>query len=126
MSRRLGASSVGIMSEPGRDIVTRWVDRRSLLVAALGFVLLRNWRSVPELVTLHAWLATSTQTEHCRRGHPFLARENHVASGYASGKGCPSPKPHPPRLTMADAAPIGPGTPGDCRQRGRTQGSQPL
>src|SRR2546425_8787809 len=33
-------------------------DRRSLLVAALGFVLLRNWRSVPELVTLHAWLDT--------------------------------------------------------------------
>src|SRR5262249_51052585 len=33
-------------------------DRRSLLVAALGFVLLRNWRSGPELVTLHAWLDT--------------------------------------------------------------------
>jgi len=33
-------------------------DRRSLLVAALGFVLLANWRSVPELVTLHAWLDT--------------------------------------------------------------------
>jgi len=67
-------------------------DRRSLLVATLGFVLLKNWRSVPELVTLHAWLATSTQTEHCRRGHPFLARENHVASGYASGKGAPGPR----------------------------------
>src|SRR5439155_19410281 len=30
---------------------------------------------------------------------------------------CPSPKPHPTRLTMADAVPVGPGTPGDCRQR---------
>ncbi len=33
-------------------------DRRSLLVSALGFVLLGNWRSVRELVTLHAWLDT--------------------------------------------------------------------
>ena len=33
-------------------------DRRSLLVAALGFVVLENWRSVPEVVTLHAWLDT--------------------------------------------------------------------
>jgi len=33
-------------------------DRRSLLVAALGFVLVENWQSVPELVMLHAWLAT--------------------------------------------------------------------
>src|SRR2546429_7944747 len=33
-------------------------DRRSLLVVALGFVLLGNWRSGPELVTLHAWLDT--------------------------------------------------------------------
>jgi hypothetical protein len=33
-------------------------DRRSVLVAALGFVLLRNWQSVPELVILHAWLDT--------------------------------------------------------------------
>src|SRR2546428_2966222 len=33
-------------------------DRRSLLVAALGFVLFGNWHSVPEVVTLHAWLDT--------------------------------------------------------------------
>src|SRR2546425_8026149 len=33
-------------------------DRRSLLSAALGFVLLENWRSVRELVILHAWLDT--------------------------------------------------------------------
>ncbi len=33
-------------------------DRRSLLIAALGFVLLGNWRTVRELVTLHAWLDT--------------------------------------------------------------------
>jgi len=33
-------------------------DRRSLLAAALGFVLLENWRSVRELVILHAWLDT--------------------------------------------------------------------
>jgi len=33
-------------------------DRRSVLVAALGFVLLGNWQSVPELVILHAWLDT--------------------------------------------------------------------
>ena len=33
-------------------------ERRSLLVAALGFVLFGNWHSVPELVTLHAWLDT--------------------------------------------------------------------
>src|SRR2546425_10549516 len=33
-------------------------DRRSLLSAALGFVLLGSWRSVRELVILHAWLDT--------------------------------------------------------------------
>ena len=33
-------------------------DRRSLLVAAPGFVLLGNWRSMRELVILHAWLDT--------------------------------------------------------------------
>ena len=33
-------------------------DRRSLLVAALGFVLFGNRHSVPEVVTLHAWLDT--------------------------------------------------------------------
>src|SRR5207245_4540271 len=33
-------------------------DRHSLLIAALGFVLLENWRSVRELVALHAWLDT--------------------------------------------------------------------
>src|SRR5712691_10319297 len=33
-------------------------NRLSLLVAALGLVLVKNWRSVPEVVTLHAWLDT--------------------------------------------------------------------
>src|SRR6266700_3701831 len=33
-------------------------DRRSLLITVLGFVLLGNWRTVRELVTLHAWLDT--------------------------------------------------------------------
>jgi len=33
-------------------------DRRSLLVATLGFVLRGNWRSVGELAILHAWLDT--------------------------------------------------------------------
>src|SRR5262249_35135108 len=33
-------------------------DRRSPLIAALGFVLFENWRSVRELVPLHAWLDT--------------------------------------------------------------------
>ena len=33
-------------------------DRRSLLVSALGFVLLGNWRSVGELAILHAGLDT--------------------------------------------------------------------
>ena len=37
-------------------------DRRSLLVAALGFVVLENWRSVPEVVTLHAWLDASARS----------------------------------------------------------------
>ncbi len=30
--------------------------RRALLSAALGFVLLKEWQSVRELVMLHAWL----------------------------------------------------------------------
>ena len=52
-------------------------DRRALLMAALGFVLLRFDRPPREVATLHAWLSTWSGIGHVSHG---MARQGYDLS----------------------------------------------
>ena len=79
-----------------------------------------NWPDVRRILVEREMRASSDSTRSSERGCG--------ADVFRSGRGrgsdtCPSPKPHRPQLTTADALATGQGTLGECRQEGRPAGA---